>query len=391
MRDTLDDELPMPAARRFDLVCRVVDNYGDAGVAWRLAHQLVREHAQRVTLWIDDPAPLARLVPGVDPASAASEVDGVRIRRGPGDARWTPGDVVIDGFGAGLPAAWIDAMAAAARPPVWIVLEYLSAEAWVDGAHLRASPEPRTGLPRHYWCPGFTAHTGGLLREAGLLERRDAFLRDPATRASTLRSVGVHALPRARIALLFCYPAPALADLLDAWAEDDTPVVALVPQGVASSAIDRWCGGRMPHPGEPVVRDALTLASIPFVAQRDFDALLWSCDLAIVRGEDSFVRAQWAAMPFAWHAYPQDAGAHLAKVDAFLARYLAGAPAEAAAAARAFTEALNRADGPGLAAAWRPFDRSRAALTAHGRDWAARLARLPDLASGLAGWVESKL
>jgi len=381
----------MKPARSFDIVCRVVDNYGDAGVAWRLARQLVHEQGRRATLWIDDPAPLARLVPGVDPGRESSTVEGVLVRRGPAGASWTPGDVVIDAFGAGLPPAWIDAMARAARPPAWIVLEYLSAEAWVDGAHLRASPEPRTGLARHYWCPGFTPATGGLLRERDLFARRDAFARDGSARRATLASLGVRVRDGARTVLLFCYPSSALGRLFDAWADGDAPIVALVPEGVATGAIDRWCGGRVPRPGEPASRGALMLASIPFVPQRDFDALLWSCDCAIVRGEDSFVRAQWAALPFAWHAYPQEADAHLAKLDAFLDRWLDGVPADAAAAARAFAGALNRGDGPALAAAWGPFERSRGELAAHGRGWADRLARQPDLAAGLVHWVEKQL
>ena len=44
---------------RWDIVCRVVDNYGDAGVAFRLARMLAIEHGERVTLWIDDPARLS--------------------------------------------------------------------------------------------------------------------------------------------------------------------------------------------------------------------------------------------------------------------------------------------------------------------------------------------
>ena len=76
--------------RSWEIVCRVVDNYGDAGVAWRLARQLANEHGARTTLWIDDPAPLARLVPGVDPGRGGT-VDGVRVRRGPDpDAPWVP-------------------------------------------------------------------------------------------------------------------------------------------------------------------------------------------------------------------------------------------------------------------------------------------------------------
>ena len=382
----------MTERRHWDIVCRVVDNYGDAGVALRLARQLVAEHAQRVTLWIDDPAPLARLAPGFDPRADDSVLDGVAVRRGPtAETPWTPADVVVDAFGGGLPDRWIDAFARAPRPPVWIVLEYLTAEAWADDAHRRASPEPRTGLRRTYWCPGFTSGTGGLLREAGLFARRDAFRGDPASRSAALAEVGVAVPARALVALLFCYPTPAIQALLDAWAEGDAPLLALVPRGVAVDALDRWTGGNVPHPGAPCARGSLTLASIPFVPQADFDRLLWACDFAVVRGEDSFVRAQWAAMPFAWNAYPQADGAHHAKAAAFLERYLEGAPRAAADAAARFTGALNRGDGPALAAAWPAFDRARPALAAHGRDWSDRLAGRPDLASGLVEFALARL
>ena len=44
---------------RIDLFCRVIDNWGDAGVCWRLARQLVRERGAQVRLWIDQPQVLA--------------------------------------------------------------------------------------------------------------------------------------------------------------------------------------------------------------------------------------------------------------------------------------------------------------------------------------------
>jgi len=372
-------------AKSWEIVCRVVDNYGDAGVAWRLARQLANEHGARTTLWIDDPAPLARLVPGVDPTYGGS-VDGVEVRRGPQESPWVPPDVIVDAFNVGLPAAWIDTIAAAPRAPEWIVLEYLSAEAWVEDAHLRASPEPRTGIARRYWCPGFTPRTGGLMREPDLFARRDAF-----SRAASLAALGVDARLGARIVLVFCYPSPALVDLFDAWAEGDAPTIALVPEGVAADALDRYCGGAVPHPGAPFARGALSVVSIPFVPQRDFDALLWSCDAAIVRGEDSFVRAQWAALPFAWHAYAQDADAHLAKLDAFCDRYLDGAAHDHAGAVRLFNDALNRGRGGALAAAWPGFARAAAGLASHRIAWAERLGAQRDLASGLVRYVAGKL
>ena len=68
---------------------------------------------------------------------------------------------------------------------------------------------------------------------------------------------------------------------------------------------------------------ALTVRVLPFVSQPDYDKLLWACDLNFVRGEDSFVRAQWAGKPFIWHIYPQDKNLHHVKLRAFLQRYAA--------------------------------------------------------------------
>ncbi len=72
----------MPASTpRWDIFCAVVDNYGDVGVAWRLARQLAREHGIGVRLWVDHLAPLARLAPQVDAATSLQTVLGVEVRR----------------------------------------------------------------------------------------------------------------------------------------------------------------------------------------------------------------------------------------------------------------------------------------------------------------------
>jgi uncharacterized repeat protein (TIGR03837 family) len=382
----------MPSLR-FDVFCRVVDNYGDAGVCWRLARQLVREHAVAATLWIDALASLARIAPGLDASRADQEHAGVRVRSlaALAGAVDLP-DVVVEGFGCGLPDPYVEAMAAAARPPVWINLEYLSAEPWVEGAHGLPSPHPRMPLTRHFYFPGFTAGTGGLLREAGLLDARDAARAAPAGSESVWQALGIP--PPAGDALvvsLFCYANPALPALLDLWAEGDEPVTCLVPEGVATAALDRWTGGAVPHAGQSLNRGRLALATVPFVAQDGYDRLLWRCDANFVRGEDSFVRAQWAARPFVWHIYPQTDDAHRAKLDAFLRRFEASLDAGAAAATTGFWHAWNDGDGPAAATAWPAFRAAFPALRAHGEAWARRLGALPDLATGLVELARARL
>jgi uncharacterized repeat protein (TIGR03837 family) len=376
----------MPAVARWDIFCRIVDNYGDAGVCWRLARQLVNEHALDVTLWQDDVAPLERIAPGVDRKLPVQRAMGVTIRRwNEPFADTEVADVIVEAFGCGLPERYVAAMVQRSVAPLWFVLEYLSAESWVDRSHGLASPHPRLPLARRFWFPGFTPRTGGLLRERGLLAARDRFVDDGAAQHAFWACLDVPPIADNEIrASLFCYANPALPALFETWARSDAPVTCIVPDGVAATELDTWTQGNVPRPGAPFTRGALTLHAIPFVAQDDYDRLLWACDVNLVRGEDSFVRAQWAARPFAWHVYPQAENAHLRKLEAFLDAYARALDAAPAAGMRDFWRAWNaQPDAPAIGDAWRAFAAAGSKLGRHALAWSAELARLPDLTSGL--------
>ena len=89
---------------------------------------------------------------------------------------------------------------------------------------------------------------------------------------------------------------------------------------------------------------------LPWLSQPDYDRLLCACDLNFVRGEDSFVRAQWAAKPFVWQIYPQHDGVHAGKLDAFLQRHLAAADPSLAPEIRGWMLAWNGLATPGRTA-----------------------------------------
>ena len=376
----------MSAAPRWDIFCRVVDNYGDAGVCWRLARELAAEHALDVTLWPDDLAPLARIAPGVAPELPIQRAMNVTIRRwGEPFADAEAADVIVEAFGCGLPESYAAKMAKRPIAPAWFVLEYLSAEAWVDRSHGLGSPHPRLPLLRRFWFPGFTRRTGGLLRERGLLETRDRFVGASEAMREFWMSVAMPppAANEIRVSL-FCYANSALPALLDAWARSDVPITCIVPEGVATEELARWTGGNPPRTGASSTRGALTLSSTAFLAQDDYDRLLWACDVNFVRGEDSFVRAQWAARPFVWHIYPQADEVHRKKLDAFLDLYLATIDPTLAPSVRALWLAWNgAADAASIAGAWAHFSRVAGRLRRHAAAWSTELIRLPELCAGL--------
>ncbi|WP_345250720.1 elongation factor P maturation arginine rhamnosyltransferase EarP [Pigmentiphaga soli] len=355
-----------------DLFCRIIDNYGDIGVCWRLARQMAAEHGWAMRLWVDDLAVFARLEPRLDPGAARQAVGGIEV------VHWTqpapdlaPADVVIEAFACDPPPAYVHRMQDSLRRPAWINLEYLSAEPWIDNCHALPSPQP-SGLVKYFFFPGFTEGSGGLIRERGLTAARDALQAGPAARAAWLRETGIE--PRDdRLVTLFCYPDASASVLADVLAQDERPSTLAVAHGVAPYL----------RAGE---RGALRIARLPFLSQPGYDRLLWCADLNFVRGEDSFVRAQWAARPMVWHIYPQAQAAHIDKLHAWLAREpapLAGRELNAAWNGETGRDGLAQRLRAALApAAWQDWRR-------HARAWSDRLAAQDDLAARLAAFCRT--
>ncbi len=389
------------ARRSCDIFCRVVDNFGDIGFCWRLAGGLAHEHALAVRLWIDDLTTFARIEPSVSTELDQQGVAGIDVRR------WREplaalqfdavAEIVVQGFGSPLPQAYLEAMQRATPAPVWIDLEYLSAEKWIDEFHGRPSPLGGRHLVKHFFFPGFTPASGGLLRERGLLERRRAFCADTELQRRWWSDVGLPApsVGERRLSL-FCYPNPAALPLLSSLAEDaGARWTVLVPEGTLGGDLDQFAPGLVGRAGKVgkvgdvgKVRASRTIGSLtlyvmPFLPQDEYDRLLWACDVNFVRGEDSFVRAQWAGRPFIWQIYPQEGGVHLEKLDAFLARYTDGWPVAASTRLHALWRAWNTPEGD-IGAVWRAFWAAAPLWQDPVARWPEALSRQSDLASRLA-------
>ncbi|MBC7683757.1 MAG: elongation factor P maturation arginine rhamnosyltransferase EarP [Bdellovibrionales bacterium] len=379
-------ELATPAT--LAIFCKVVDNYGDIGICWRLARQLASEHSLAVTLWVDDLASFRRICPAIDVDAAMQQMVGVCVRHWRGqDDRFVAADVadiVIEFFAVDIPPGYIEAMAQRTPRPVWLNLEGLSAEAWVEGCHSLPSMHPRLPLTKYFFFPGFTANTGGLLREAGLDAQRRRFQSDPNAVAQFLARLGVPASEISSLKVsLFCYPDAPLGGLFAAWRDGAEALTCLVPEGVAQQAVEAFLG--VPAaPGAAATHGALTLRVLPFVPQPDYDRLLWACDLNIVRGEDSFVRAQWAGRGFIWHIYRQDENLHHVKLQAFLERYAEGLASLKEVSLRwngaCAPAGEGAADWPSL---WRALRAEMPAIAARAEAWQATMEAHGDLAGNL--------
>jgi uncharacterized repeat protein (TIGR03837 family) len=374
--------------RTLAIFCKVVDNYGDIGICWRLARQFHAEHDIAVTLWVDDLASFRRIWPQVDAGAEVQDMAGITVRHWRGnDGEFTPADIpdlVIEFFGVDLPPGYIAAMAQCEPRPVWINYEGLSAEEWVEGCHRLPSMHPRLKLTKHFFFPGFNEKTGGLLRGRDLIAERERFQQDPAASAAFLTALGV--LPQEMDALkisLFCYPEAPVSELFQAWEQGGTRVSCLVPEGVACDKVAAFLGAEA-QAGAAATRGALTVRVIPFMPQTDYDRLLWACDLNVVRGEDSWVRAQWAARPFVWHIYPQDENLHHVKLRAFLQKYAVDTQSLVD-----FSLRWNGAREGHMDELWSSLQADLPAIVRRAHVWEAQMSANGDLVSNLLDFVRS--
>ena len=322
---------------RWDIFCKIVDNFGDIGVCWRLARQLHAEHGLQVRLWVDDWAVAQHFLPSLKNTSV---VEGVSFLHWHDVADFCQAaDVVVEAFSCELPPAYLAAMVQ--QKSKWINLEYLSAETWVDDFHAKPSPQSflnsAIGLTRYFYFPGFTEATGGLLREREVAaetqnqldmsfwRKRESMLNFhqkwiPAFAGMTEDERLVNIL---KISLFFFFFV-LIKDLFTALQSNTHKVEVYIPESSILPEIADFFGEETIGVGDYLSRNSLHVHILPFLSQADYDKLLRDCDINFVRGEDSWIRAIWAGKPFIWQPYLQTENTHIKKLDAFLDLFYRG-------------------------------------------------------------------
>lgn len=318
-----------------DILCKVVDNYGDIGVVYRLARAVSAvDPSARLRLVVDGLSSFAHVCREVDPASTVQRVRGWTVYRWDepdlaaaairdADYSADPPLAVIEAFACGRPA-WLEGLLfadSAGAEPLIVNLEYLSAEPYADELHRAMSLTRSPRVRKRMFMPGFTAQTGGLSLDPPFVESLE--LRgDPEAFATARRGFlkayagdlegAIQPSSEGTWVTLFSYPrdyARIIESLAGAASASTLTVFAAAgfSQACVEAAWDRA--------GRP-----FALVSLPFLSQEAWDRLVALSDTSIVRGEDSLSRAALSGAPFLWHAYPQADRHHLVKVRALLDR-----------------------------------------------------------------------
>ena len=101
---------------QWDIFCKVIDNFGDLGVSWRLSADLAAR-GQAVRLWVDDASALSWMAPlgapGVTvlPWGQAADAGALTAL-----LQANPGEVLVEAFGCEIPTEFLSAWLAAPLP-----------------------------------------------------------------------------------------------------------------------------------------------------------------------------------------------------------------------------------------------------------------------------------
>ncbi|MEI6386809.1 MAG: elongation factor P maturation arginine rhamnosyltransferase EarP [Spirochaetota bacterium] len=393
-----------------DILCKVVDNFGDIGLVYRLAKALADLDPQlRLRLHVDDLESFAALCPGIDPGQVIQEHRLWTVLRwgfGREGLAAEPPRLVLECFACGRPETLEGLLFDPTRTQACLIvnIEHLSAETWADELHLMPSAT-RSGLVRKViFMPGFTAATGGLIIDRVFAEAARVWMRGEARDEKrqallvTIDSIAASARashgavcaceppPDAAFRLwipLFAYEwdyVPMVRDL--ARFEERQPLLVLVAPGrSAGPFLSAWEESGRPFPA----------LALPFLPQETWDELLLASDVSIVRGEESLSRAALSGKPFLWQAYRQEDEHQRVKAQALIDRMRPCFPARAFAALETLSAAFNRGLGPGGdPGLFETFLEALPALRPGFRHFADGLWKNGDLAARLLAYLRSR-
>ena len=365
------------------ILCKVVDNFGDIGVAWRLCRRLAKIQSKyKICLIVDDIDAFSKIESGVT-ASAAKQsitIEGIEIYP------WNNNElchevfssndgerlsIILELFQCGRPD-WMERILfeeKLQRTVHIIMIDYLTAEKYAEDFHCLQSLTRSAKVQKVNFMPGFTEKTGGLVID------------DAWTELTEWNSEGP--------VLVFTYENDCreLAEALSDYCESGSRKV-FVAQGRGKESFMQALNKVVSTSSTTIVEE------LPYLNQTEWDQMMKGCSVLVIRGEESMSRACLSGLPFIWHAYPQSDEYQLVKVRALLERMKPHFAAEDFAIVEKVWLNINDETTPSLRGAERrsnPYFEFFAAvprLVPGFQDFARSLRKNGDLAYNLMTYIE---
>lgn len=282
--------------KMLDIFCDVIDNYGDAGFSLRLARALLKRDIS-ICFYCNNIDTLRSIISENDLKNPS-----LKLMPWPKASDYEPSPTVIEAFSCRLPEELNDKLRD--RHSLVIELDYLTAEKFAEDCHMLSSSSD--GIDSYFFFPGFTQKTGGVIFEKEFEED----IRKHRTDVLTTDGMKIS---------LFSYENPRLKELLQELSNSTFNPSITVFAGKALDNLNRICNCSL-SAGKSINLKGLHIKARSMCSQPEYDQILLSSDLNLVRGEESVVRAMLVGKPFLWHIYVQDEDAHLVKLNSFFDR-----------------------------------------------------------------------
>ena len=318
------------------ILCKVVDNFGDIGVVYRLARALSDlRSGLELTLVVSNLESFHKMASQIDPKKPVQDFKYKNSTWKIIDWNLTQSPVstedfsiILECFQCGRPD-WLEDLLFAddfTRTVQIIQIDYLTAEEYADEFHLLKSGTRKANIKKIFFMPGFTEKTAGLIinqvenlgataSPSGVTPFAHAHCLHPVSATSGLHTL---AQPAFKI-FFFAYEddcsavVKGIADFQNKMRETDSDfsVVVYLAEGKSSAPFEeKW----------KILNSPFKIVKIPFLQQEEFDYFITTMDFLFVRGEDSLARAALTGLPYIWQAYKQDENYQLVKVNALIDR-----------------------------------------------------------------------
>ena len=281
-----------------DIFCQVIDNYGDVGVAYRLAREFKRVYPNKKLRFVINQTEELNLIRKSEDIEIILYKDISKIENS--------ADLIIESFGCEIPKKYMDK--ALKNSKLIINLEYFSAEKWVDDFHLQES-FLGGNLKKYFFIPGLSEKSGGILLDNEFLERKKKV---EANKEYYLEKFGIKE-KYDLMGSIFSYE-KNFDSLIEELKKLGKKIILLVLSEKTQKNFIKYFDNGNNY-------DKIKFVKLPFFTYDKYEELLALCDFNLVRGEDSFVRALLLGKPFLWHIYPQDENTHIEKLESFLEKY----------------------------------------------------------------------
>ena len=304
-----------------DIFCEIIDNFGDIGVVYRISKEL-KKIFQNVRIRIvlnrlEEFKAINKKVKDTD----YQEIDGLicvtekYVKEN--IETFGVSDVFIEAFGCNVPEEYVKQ--AKENSKLWINLEYLSGEKWIEDFHLCESLIDSKTLKKIFFMPGFSEKSGGVIIDSGFLERmkfgkenRDEVFK---------KYFKDFDLKDKFIGTVFSYE-KNFENLLETLKNYEKETVLLLMGEKTQKSFSEILKKNLTEDyGNIVKYGKITMIYSDFFSQEEYEEIISASDFNFTRGEDSFVRGIILGKPFMWHIYLQEEKAHMDKIKAFTERF----------------------------------------------------------------------